>query len=252
MSPAQWLHNSGVPQEYYLTGLRFWTGDTPSKFYQALQGMRDSHFFVDITNEDTLYRSDPPAFGHRDEPGHALRAVRLMVNANGIHQPYPFPMNSNGDAGYRRPQLARKAKATDGGTLILKANNGKYLSRIAHGSANPIEAAKDTPDQFCVFTLNQSSYDFVTLRADNGKLLSWMSSSSGETIEAAKDAYDQYCLFELLYLDNGKVTLSAWNGKFLCPVLRGDRQAIEAARDVADGSCQFDYSTQLAQSASAS
>ena len=137
-------------------------------------------------------------------------------------------LKMNGDAGYRRPVLLQAADTgkywsrtspisnTDdspiwavketpdafcqfqityraNGTVTIRADNGKFLSRIAlDGGANPIEATKDVADQFCEFGITSLANGKIVLIADNGKLLAntnrGFKGVPGPSIEAAKDA----------------------------------------------------------------
>src|SRR5262245_54110774 len=59
-----------------------------------------------------------------------------------------------------------------GDTVALKADNGKYLSRINHGDRDPIEAVKDSIDAFSQFEATVLAKSQLVLKADDGKYVS--------------------------------------------------------------------------------
>ena len=76
-------------------------------------------------------------------------------------------------------------------TLLLQADNGKYLSRINRGPGiNPIEASKLKPGVFCRFKVYNQLDGSVVFQADNGKYLSRVTRDGKENIEASKDNID--------------------------------------------------------------
>ncbi|WP_198342934.1 fascin domain-containing protein [Burkholderia ubonensis] len=79
--------------------------------------------------------------------------------------------------------------------IALLADNGLYLSRINRGATNPIEAAKQNVDVFCLFTVSNVGPNKITLRADNGLYLSRINRGSVNPIEAAKERPDVFCEF---------------------------------------------------------
>lgn len=77
--------------------------------------------------------------------------------------------------------------------LMLKANNGKYLSRVRRGNVDYIEAAKTYPDIYSQFSVHDQQDGTYVLQADNGKYLSVIYRGSRNSFEAAKDNIDSFC-----------------------------------------------------------
>ncbi|XP_066543762.1 uncharacterized protein LOC136711408 isoform X2 [Amia ocellicauda] len=153
----------------------------------------------------------------------------------------------------------------DNGNVILKADNGKYLSRIERYGKQNIEAAKDVPDQFCRFVLspgdsegptqnlvpNLSLFESymntdrpVTLKADNGMF--WCSVDSGpkvNNVEAVKSVPDEWCHFKVLKAHNGKILLRDKRGVYLSRINYGGIGGvdyIQAAKSEPDVFCEFE------------
>ena len=124
--------------------------------------------------------------------------------------------------------------------VTLKADNGKYLSRINRGGVNYIEAAKASPDVYCEFKairVDENSYAFV---GDNGKYLSRVYRYGISAIEAAKSEIDVYSRFEVSLLASDLVTLKADNGLYLSRINYGSGlDPIVAAKSSADVFSQF-------------
>jgi len=131
----------------------------------------------------------------------------------------------------------------DGKQLLLKADNGKYLSRINSGPGyDPIEPLKTTPDVYCHFTVHSQPDGAVVLQADNGKYLSRMNRGPNfNPIEASKVTPDVFFRFKVYNQFDGSVVLQADNGKYLSRVRRGSRDHIEAYKDNVDVFCKFRF-----------
>ena len=127
--------------------------------------------------------------------------------------------------------------------LLLKADNGKYLSRINRGSGyDPIEPYKSTPDVYCKFKVHNQPDGTVLLQADNGKYLSRINRGQGiNPIEASKVTPDVFCRFKVYNQPDGTVVLQADNGKYLSRVRRDGRDHIEAYKDNIDVFCKFHF-----------
>ncbi|MEY3867146.1 MAG: hypothetical protein RLZZ338_1037 [Cyanobacteriota bacterium] len=131
------------------------------------------------------------------------------------------------------------SKFKTGDTISLKADNGKYLSRINRGSVDPIEAAKSVVDPYSKFVVTVLADGKIALKADNGKYLSRINRGSIDAIEAAKDSIDPYSQFTFTVLADGKIVLKADNDKYLSRINRGSIDSIEAAKNPSDVYCQF-------------
>ncbi len=84
--------------------------------------------------------------------------------------------------------------SAQGFKVAIQADNGKWWSRIDHGSYQSIESIKSQIDQFCLFTLVQRG-NVIALQADNGKYLCRVRNGSFDRLEAAKSQIDSSCLF---------------------------------------------------------
>ena len=129
----------------------------------------------------------------------------------------------------------------DGKQLLLKADNGKYLSRINRGSGyDPIETNKATPDVHCYFAVHSQPDSTLLLQADNGKYLSRINRGPGiNPIEASKLKPDVSCRFKVYNQPDGSVVFQANNGKYLSRVTRDGKENIEASKDNIDVYCKF-------------
>ena len=138
-----------------------------------------------------------------------------------------------------------------GDIIALKADNGKYLSRINHGKIDSIEAGKRKHKkkhkkkstrsirpytQFVVTVLDNGK---IALKADNGKYLSRINRGKIESIETVKDEIDTYSQFTVTVLPDNKILLKADNDKYLSRINRGKMNPIEAAKKTSDVFCQF-------------
>jgi Galactoside-binding lectin len=83
----------------------------------------------------------------------------------------------------------------DNGKIALKADNGKYLSRINRGNIESIKAVKDEIDTYSQFTVTVLADNKILLKADNGKYLSRINRGKINPIEAAKNTSDVFCQF---------------------------------------------------------
>ena len=102
--------------------------------------------------------------------------------------------------------------------VSLKADNGKYLSRIyyyTYNEQNNIEAAKSTKDLATKFLAKRYSDGKLILLADNGKYLSRIHRGGIDYIEAAKSSPDVHSRFQVYNQPDGTVVMKADNGKYL-------------------------------------
>lgn len=83
----------------------------------------------------------------------------------------------------------------DDGKIALKADNGKYLSRINRGNIESIEAVKDEIDTYSQFTVTVLADNKIVLKADNDKYLSRINRGKTNPIEAVKNTSDVFCQF---------------------------------------------------------
>jgi hypothetical protein len=75
------------------------------------------------------------------------------------------------------------------------------LSRIRRsGDIDPIEAAKDSIDPFCQFTVTTLANGKILLQGDTGKYLSRIRRGGIDAIEVAKLPSDVFCQFGLTVL----------------------------------------------------
>ena len=123
--------------------------------------------------------------------------------------------------------------------ITLRADNGKYLSRIWRGGVNYIEAAKTSPDVFCEFKAIRVDGNTFAFVGDNGRHLSRIYRGGINGIESEKKEIDIYSQFEVSLLDGDLVTLKADNGLYLSRINRGYRDPVEAAKSSADVYSQF-------------
>ena len=126
-----------------------------------------------------------------------------------------------------------------GDTIAIQADDGLYLSRIARGDENPIEAAKDSIDVYSQFKVTILANGQIALQADSGLYLSRLARGDENPIEAAKDSIDAYSQFKVTILANGQIALQADSGLYLSRIARGDENPIEAAKDSIDAFSQF-------------
>ena len=77
--------------------------------------------------------------------------------------------------------------------LLLKADSGKYLSRVYRGGISKIEAAKDDPDADSYFAVHNQPDGTVVLQANNGNYMSVVNRGGIDFYEAEKSEIDVYC-----------------------------------------------------------
>ena len=83
-----------------------------------------------------------------------------------------------------------------GNTILLKADNGKFLCREDHEEDfHPIEAFRSQPDASCRFKILKQSDGTVALQSDNGKYLCRAFLYDIDLINANKDTIDASCKF---------------------------------------------------------
>ena len=124
--------------------------------------------------------------------------------------------------------------------IVLRADNGKYLSRINRSFGNPIEAAKDIPDIFCIFTVLRNGDDTYSFIADDYMYLSRIERDGKENIEAAKKTIDYYSRFSVIGHGDGTISLQADDGKYLSRINRGTNyNPIEVVKDSIDAFSKF-------------
>ena len=89
-----------------------------------------------------------------------------------------------------------KVEPRSGNTVVLKADNGKFLCREDHEEDfQPIEARRSSSNAACHFKfLKQPDWTFA-LQADNGKYLSRARREGYDLIIANKDTIDATCKF---------------------------------------------------------
>ena len=80
------------------------------------------------------------------------------------------------------------------GKLVLKGDNGKYLSRIYRGNQY-LEAEKDVPDVCCQFRVVPVGKGLIALQGDNGLYVSRILRGKVSSIEVTKGAVDDECKF---------------------------------------------------------
>ena len=128
------------------------------------------------------------------------------------------------------------------GKIILKADNGNYLTCIWRSNIDGIEAAKEIADVFCelaeiadVFTVEGNK---LVLKAGNGKYLSRIHRSGIGGIKAAKGEIEPYCKFDFA-VQSAVLALKVYNGKYLSRISRSEIDGIEAEKGSVDIYCQF-------------
>ncbi|WP_130734642.1 hypothetical protein [Flavobacterium sp. J27] len=127
-----------------------------------------------------------------------------------------------------------------GDIITLKADNGKYLSRVEYvGVKQAIEATKDSVDIYCKFEVLVHKDLKISLKADNKAWLSRITRGSDEEpIEAIKmDSSDITTQFKVMQLSNTNgeffIALQADNFRWISRIDRQTergKQTIEAAR----------------------
>ena len=128
--------------------------------------------------------------------------------------------------------------------VTLVADNGKFLSRVAEGGANPIQADKSVQDIYCEFTmikLEGEDEGLYAFQADNGMYLSRYTRSGKQRIEAAKLSIDAYCKFkvERFVADENIITILADNDRYWSRWTHEGTDYIEAAKFHPDIFCRF-------------
>ena len=87
---------------------------------------------------------------------------------------------------------------SDGRRIRLQADNGSYCSLIKRGNVYYMEAAKQTPDEWCEFQPFQfpGENDQLVLKGHNGLFISRNYRGGVQSIEAAKEGVDKFCKFQ--------------------------------------------------------
>lgn len=140
-----------------------------------------------------------------------------------------------------------------GDKIILKADNGKFLSRVEYvGIKQAIEAIKDKQDIHCKFEVLVHNDLKISLKADNGAWLSRVTRGNDEeAIEAIKlDPSDITTQFKVMQLSNTNgelfIALQADNFRWISRIDREverGKQTIEAAnvKTGIDVYCMFKF-----------
>ncbi|NHB93054.1 fascin domain-containing protein [Photorhabdus cinerea] len=89
----------------------------------------------------------------------------------------------------------------DANKIVLRANNGLYLSRFSLVGGDYIAAVKSNIDVYSVFTVECIDNNVITLRADNGKYLSRINTGGiFSYIKPDRDDVDIHCNFKVIKL----------------------------------------------------
>ena len=143
--------------------------------------------------------------------------------------------------------MTAKQCCTDGASLSLKADNGKFFCVVKDevevydpdGSGEDLMATEYTSyviplketseDASCSFTVYKQADQTILLQASNGNYACRKGEGWGfEPIEADVSTPVSSCYFKVHNLPDGKVALQADNGKYLSRVLRGSFNQMEA------------------------
>ncbi|XP_041096147.1 uncharacterized protein LOC121307892 isoform X2 [Polyodon spathula] len=154
----------------------------------------------------------------------------------------------------------------DSGKIILRADNGKFLCKVVHGSnKRNIEADKTAPDEFCSFAVSSgeqkpptklptkslsplNSYintdRLAAFQADNGMYWCSVPHLSGmNNIEAASPIIEEWCVFKVLSASEGKILLQDKHGMYLSRINWGGVGGIDsimASKAKPDMFCEFE------------
>lgn len=125
--------------------------------------------------------------------------------------------------------------------ITLKADNGKYLSRMGDRRCEP---SKSEPDRFCVFqveVIDEAIADrSIALKGDNGRYLSrWGGNGGTPYAYFAKDQIDPFCVFRYYSLPDNKIALKGDNNWFLSRFTKGGHDIIVVGKGDIDKFCKF-------------
>jgi hypothetical protein len=129
--------------------------------------------------------------------------------------------------------------------ITLKADNGKYLSRIYRRGQDNCEASKSPADTFCEFQVEVLPDHFIALKGDNGKYLSRIRRGPIDFAEFAKEQIDPFCKFRYYHLGDNKIGLKGDNGMFLSRIYRDGQDNIEVAKTTLDDYSRFEVGENL-------
>ena len=93
----------------------------------------------------------------------------------------------------RAPSTRFEASALDG-KLVLKGDNGRYLSRIYRDNQY-LEADKEKIDICCQFRVFSVGNGFIALQGDNDMFVSMIQRGKHSSIEISKEGIDEDCKF---------------------------------------------------------
>ena len=145
--------------------------------------------------------------------------------------------------------MTAKECCTDGASLSLKADNGKYFCVVEDEEEYDIGSGEDDStvtvdtsyvillketleDASCSFTVYKQADQTILLRASNENYACRKDEGFGvHPIEADVSTPISSCYFKVHNLPGGKVALQADNGKYLSRVLRGSINQMEAYLD---------------------
>ena len=85
-------------------------------------------------------------------------------------------------------------------TIVLMADNRKFLCRVDHEDLQPLEASEQIAYESCYFTVHNQPDGTVVFQADNGKYVGRVRYGDIDLIEAIKDEIDESCKFHFRYL----------------------------------------------------
>ena len=122
--------------------------------------------------------------------------------------------------------------------VLLKADTGKYLSRVERSFGNPLEASKSQPDPLCWFTVIKNGDGSYSLLADNSMYFTRVDRDT-HNVQAAKTFIDYPSRFTMIEHGDGTISLRSDRGKYLSRISREGCNPIEAVKDTIDIYCKF-------------
>lgn len=102
-----------------------------------------------------------------------------------------------------------------GQTIVLLADNNRYVARINRTEIDPVEAALSEPGSTSQFRVSLRGENRIALMADTGKYIGRVFRNGIHGIEAFHSEVNEFSTFRFTILQNGHVVFIADNGELL-------------------------------------
>lgn len=126
----------------------------------------------------------------------------------------------------------------DGDLLALRADNGRFVSRMGVSWGRPIAATKGQPDMHCRFVVKLLGGSRLALRNEGTHYVKVLTRGGVTRLEAFTEQLDEYGHMVLVSLGDNRVALQCWGGGHAQRVDENDE--IRPTGGVRDPRCAFE------------